>query len=358
MAGRRRYKASLDAAKDEALRACDFYNQRRQQRTLEAFLVHMLLAWHGLLQALNERDGVDLGRQWDLAAALAQRIPDPTNPVRVNAEYFIKLHELVARATPKAMSAVELLVAGKAQSWIRNFEALLVTEFGTGESLANDLRFPVFLASLTAGADGVTGARARAPRRIVAFIDAFDAKLDPAIAQDDRYEFRVLLFQKTGPKGEDDAAIEYLSVKAMSAEQRKAMDSAMVIVRDKQVPVANLDRLRPGEVVKRIQPSVPAFNVTYHTYATGYFKVRPRGGAPDPTATVGAFCLYDAAHGDYVYTQAWVNKLLRELQPDPAATLAEWRREALRHRADRAKPGRQGLGEAHSRQDQMMSETA
>ena len=107
--------------------------------------------------------------------------------------------------------------------------------------------------------------------------------------------------------------------------------------RRQRIPVANLDRLRPGEVVKRIAPRVPAFNLTYHTYATRHFKVRPRGGASDPTATVTAFCLYDAAHGDYMYTQAWVNRLLRELEPDPDATLAAWRREALAHqRADRA----------------------
>jgi hypothetical protein len=337
MAVRRRYKPSLDLAKDEALRACDFYNERRRQRSFEAFLVHIGLAWHALLQALNERDGIDLHREWDLPTALVQRFPDPANPVRVNLAFLVALGERIARATPKAMVAIELLVAGKAQSCIRNFEQIVVAEFGTPESLAGDLRFPVFLASLTGGGDGVAAARTRAPRRIVAFIDGFDAALDPAIAQDEQYEFRVLLFQKTGPKTADDAPIEYLSVKAMTAEQRRAMDSAMVIVRDKQVPVANLDRLRPGEVVKRIKPVVPAFSVTYHTYATWHFNVRPRGSAPDPTATVAAFCLYDAAHGDYVYTQAWVNKLLRDLEGDPAATLAVWRREAL---AERVSPSR------------------
>jgi hypothetical protein len=337
MAGRRRWKPSLDAAKDEALRACDFYNQRRRQRTLEAFLVHISLAWHHLLQALNERDGIDLGRTWDLPTAIRERFPDPAHPVRLNLEFFLALHERVARATPKAMSAIELLVAGKAQSCIRNFEHTLVAEFGSTESLADDLRFPVFLSSLTSGPDGLPSARARAPRRIVAFIDAFDAAVAPAVAQDDQYEFRVLLFQKTGPKNEDDAAIEYLSVKDMTPDQRKAMESAMVIVRDKHVPVANLDRLRPGEVVKRIQPAVPAFNLTYHTYATWHFKVRPRGGAPDPTATATDFCLYDAAHGDYVYTQAWVSRLLRALERDPAGTLAAWRQEALeQQRAERA----------------------
>lgn len=164
MAGRRRYRPSLDAAKDEALRACDFYNQRRQQRNLEAFLVHMSLAWHALFQALNERDGIDAHRTWDLPTALAQRFPDPANPVRVNLAFLLQLHERVARATAKAMSAIDLLVAGKTQSCIRNFESTLVAEFGTGESLANDLRFPVFLSSLTSGADGVPAARARAPR--------------------------------------------------------------------------------------------------------------------------------------------------------------------------------------------------
>jgi hypothetical protein len=337
MAGRRRYKASLDLAKDEALRACDFYNQRRLQRNFEAFLVHMGLAWHALLQALNERDGIDLHRAWDLPTALAQRFPDPANPVRLNLEFLVALHARIARSTPKAIGAIELLVAGKAQSCIRNFDQVVVGEFETGESLAGDLRFPVFLSSLTSGADGMPAARARTPRRVLAFIDAFDAALDPTVAQDDQYEFRVLLFQKTGPKTENDPAIEYLSLKAMNAEQRKAMDSALVVVRDKQVPVANLDRLRPGEVVKRIKPVVPAFNVTYHTYATRHFKVRPRGGAPDPTTTVAAFCLYDAAHGDYVYTQAWVNKLLRELENDPAATLAAWRREALAERVSRSR---------------------
>jgi hypothetical protein len=253
MAGRRRYKASLDLAKDEALRACDFYNQRRLQRNFEAFLVHMGLAWHALLQALNERDGIDLHRAWDLPTALAQRFPDPANPVRLNLEFLVALHARIARSTPKAIGAIELLVAGKAQSCIRNFDQVVVGEFETGESLAGDLRFPVFLSSLTSGADGMPAARARTPRRVLAFIDAFDAALDPTVAQDDQYEFRVLLFQKTGPKTENDPAIEYLSLKAMNAEQRKAMDSALVVVRDKQVPVANLDRLRPGEVVKRIK---------------------------------------------------------------------------------------------------------
>ena len=177
--------------------------------------------------------------------------------------------------------------------------------------------------------EALRSTRASAPRGVVGFIDEFDAQLEPAVNQNDQYEFRVLLFEKTGPRSEDDLAVEFLSPKDLSPEQRKAMDSAMVLVRDRQVPVVNLERLKPGQVVKRVQEVVPPFNLTYHTYAYRKFKARPPGNAPDPTATNPSYCIYDAAHRDYVYTPAWVLKLLHELEHDPDHVLAEWKREAL-----------------------------
>jgi hypothetical protein len=344
----RRFKHDLGIAKDEALKACDAYNQRPLQRNLETFLAHMPEAWLALFHALNERDGIDMryrtngrieridgvARTWDLPTCIERRIPNPADPVRLNLEFFLKLQRKIEhRYSAKAIDAIELLVAGKAQACIRDFENTLVSEFGTGESLASDLRFPVFLSSLTPDAhETLKSARAKAPRAIAAFIDGFDAGLDPAVAEDDRFEFRVLLFQKTGPKSDDDPAVEFLSVSDLTPEQRKAMETAMVLVRDKQVPVANLDRWRPGEVVKRVQTAVPQFSLAYHTYAYRHFNVRPRGRAPNPAATNPAYALFDAAHGDYVYTQAWVTKLLHELEADPDATLAVWKDEALAER--------------------------
>ena len=49
----------VDASKDEALLAVDLYNQSKRPRRLEAFFVHMHLAWLYLLHARFRRDGVD-----------------------------------------------------------------------------------------------------------------------------------------------------------------------------------------------------------------------------------------------------------------------------------------------------------
>lgn len=54
-----KFRHYLTAAKEEALLACDLYNERRRPRNLEAFLVHMSIAWTNLLQAMCERNKVD-----------------------------------------------------------------------------------------------------------------------------------------------------------------------------------------------------------------------------------------------------------------------------------------------------------
>ena len=84
--------------------ACDLDNQHRQARSLEAFLVHMGIAWCNLFQAICERDGVDdLERQrdgrhfvyvdgerktWDLAKMVQERLHDGNDPVRQEHRVF------------------------------------------------------------------------------------------------------------------------------------------------------------------------------------------------------------------------------------------------------------------------------
>jgi hypothetical protein len=49
-----------------------------------------------------------------------------------------------------------------------------------------------------------------------------------------------------------------------------------------------------------------------HTCAWRYFGVRPPSEADDPTKTQQEYCVYDGAHGDYLYTDAWARLLVRE----------------------------------------------
>jgi hypothetical protein len=365
MARPKRYRHYLDSAKDHALKACDFYNQRRREHNLESFVVHMSLAWLNLFQAMNERDGIDMryrdektGRIqkvdgepkiWELAKCIRERLPDERDPVRANLEFFLKFRNKIEHHyDAKAMAALGLLIAGKAQSYIRNFEDMVVVEFGAKESLATELRFPVFLSTLTPEAvAAIKAVRSRAPRAVVAFIDKFDASLADA-ANSERYEFRVRLIPKVGPKTVSDLAVEFVNVKDLAPESREELERAFVVVREKEKAIANFGRLKPGDVVKRVRAKAPDFRQHHHQLAYLRFGVRPPGGSSDPAYTDTKYCVYDAVHKDYTYTDAWVEKLLRELGSDPASTMAEWKASTARPAEPTASPPSPPAGQSIS----------
>jgi hypothetical protein len=58
------------------------------------------------------------------------------------------------------------------------------------------------------------------------------------------------------------------------------------------------------------------FTMHLHTRCWRYFKVRPPSGAADPTTTRADFCRWNPAFEQHVYTEAWVNFLVRKLSDD------------------------------------------
>jgi hypothetical protein len=154
-----RHRHHLECAKDEALLACDLYNERRRKRNLEAFLVHMSMAWNNLLQAILTQQKVSFfhkqqnGRfvrtrdgekqSWSTRDMLRHLTPGENDPMRKNVEFFIGLRDKVEhRLTPEQQQALREIVAGKSQAYLRNFEALLVTHF-PDDSVASELHLPI-----------------------------------------------------------------------------------------------------------------------------------------------------------------------------------------------------------------------
>jgi hypothetical protein len=96
----------------------------------------------------------------------------------------------------------------------------------------------------------------------------------------------------------------------------------------KEPSVANLNRLKPGIVVKRIQKGlgnpkinkngrmVDKFNMNVHMLCWIKYKARPEGGSPTPDKTDTRYCTYDDVHKDYTYNQAWVDFLIGELKDE------------------------------------------
>ncbi len=55
------------------------------------------------------------------------------------------------------------------------------------------------------------------------------------------------------------------------------------------------------------------FNQPLFTRAWRFFKVRPPAGDSAPERTDEKYCIYDEPHRDYLYSRAYVKRLIREL---------------------------------------------
>jgi hypothetical protein len=339
--GRTRRRHFLARAKDEALFACDLYNERRREPNLEAFVVHMQIAWLNLLTAIFERDGVDYyyrkGRRfvlvdgerkcWDVTKCIKTYIAAEGDPVRTNLLFFIGLRNKIEhRFNAKQRRALGLAVAGRAQSLIANFESALVTEFGQDESLADELRFPIFLSSLTSEAlDAVKALRSALPRAVTQYITDYDRGLSAATLEDQAYEFRVLLIPMKAPKSKADASITFVDERNLTAEQRQELAKMTVIVRDRFTEVGGTGRHLAGQVVTQVKAVVPTFKPHNHTDAWRFYGVRPPSRSEFPERTTTKFCVYERAFKQYTYTDAWIAFLKNELAAeDPMDVLQRW----------------------------------
>jgi hypothetical protein len=329
MAPRPRWWHQLQASKGEARLAVDLYNRTGTERRLEAFVVHMTLAWLKALQARWERDGLDLyqrdergwrkkGKYGDhLTIPLSQMLRcefKPKNPVRKNIEFFIGLRN---RIEHRYDAETALLVSGKTEALMLNYEDYLTATFGADEGLAEELRFPIFVSSITGRAvTSIKEVRKRVPMSVRTYIEKFDADLDDAVAEDGRYEFRVTLIPQLGPKSNADAAINFVRLDELTAEQREEVERVQAIVRDKQVPVTDVGFL-PKEVATEISERLGIrFTVNDHTKCWQHFQIRPPKDDAHPERTNADFCVYSKAFRRYTFTPAWVEKLARDLD-DP-----------------------------------------
>jgi Domain of unknown function (DUF3644) len=332
MAARPRWWHQLQASKDEVRLAVDLYNRVGQERQLEAFVVHMTLGWLKLLQAKYEKSG-DKRDLYTLKNGRRQRTEDgdwlmkplstlltetyeERSPVRRNVEFFLGLRHKIEHRYDRDVAA---LVAGKTQALLLNYEKEVVRFFGEDEGLAEELRFPIFLSSITDDAvAAIKEVRSRVPRAVLEYVEDHDAAMEPSIASDSSYDFRLYLIPQTSSASDADTAMTFVRLDDLDAEQRAQVDAAMTIIREKQVPVSNLGSLLPTEVVRRVKADAQIrFSMTDHTRCWQFFEVRPPEGDEHPERTKPQFCRWDSTFKRWVYTEAWVSYLVRKLgDPD------------------------------------------
>jgi len=324
----------VEASKGEALEAVAHYNRPLSDRGFEGFFMHMHIAWLYLLQAEFKKADIDFRykksdgrlervdgepRCWELAKCTRERWSDPNNAVRANLDVTVAIRNKVEHRWTEGLS---LMVAGRAQALVTNYHTELTSHFGDIHSLGVSLRFPVYVGVMSKdGAVRLAAEQARVGKGVRRLISEFEAKLDEATLEDTRYEMRVHLIERTGPKTDADMAIEFVRAadltQATREELRRQGRDGSVVVRDVVRPVILPDWVKPGVAKDNIAARLPfVFNASHFTKAWKKLRVRPPTGDPKPMITKSQYCAYDEPHKDYVYSPAYIDKLVTLLDTE------------------------------------------
>ena len=336
MTGRSRRTATLQAAVDEACLAARLYNDPAEVRSFEGFVIHMHLAWLYLLHATLTRDAVDIryrdrlqlrklarvdgeAKRWELAKCVRHRWPIEKDPVRANIEFFIALRNKIEHRYARFQRALTVATGGHAQALLLNFEEELRSQFGEKYSLADRLRFPVFVGTFTKhGEEALRTLHAALPAPLRKFIASYHAGLDQSVQDDPRFALRLRVTLELASKNPDVPAIQFTRLDDMTDQERAAVETmgqkGQVVIREQKRSVQHLDWFKPSEATKQIARQIPhRFNGHHFTLAWRKLAVRPPAKDPRPEHTDERYCIYDRAHRDYVYSPAYVAKLVKEL---------------------------------------------
>lgn len=327
----KRVKELIAKSTDSAILAVDIYNKPATKFRSFSFIVLMNIAWTSLFHAIFERKGVKYfyreknsnryiymdgqKRAWGLSDCIKEYFKDQNPPLRENLRFFIGLRNQIEH---RFLPALDLEIFGECQALLLNYEKLLTQEFGEGISLSKSLAIPLQLLTVDSKWRNkvLKEIQSREYETIKEYIDSFRFSLNETVWDSSEYSFKVFLVPKLGNRQRSaDVAVEYIPYDPNKPEEMEEYKKVVAFIKEKQVPVVNPGRLKPGEVSQRVKD---ALDITFeasshHARCWKYYKVRPSSDSNFPEKTKIKYCQYDVPHNDYIYTEEWVKFLISEL---------------------------------------------
>jgi hypothetical protein len=325
---------NLEKCRAATIAAVDVYNRPGPRFRTAHFIVLIVMAWTALFHAIFYRkrrkpwykkkgknpkgdryvhiDGEP--KHWELGECLAQYFGGNNQPERKNLEFLIVLRNKIEH---RHLPELDAGLYGECQAALLNLEELLTSEFGVryalAEQLAVSLQFSRLIPSekKKAAKELATGVA----KSVKEYVETFRGGLPSSTLNSTKYSFNVFLVPKVSNKKDlSDTAVEFIKIDEGNKDELARLEKLNVLIKEKHIPIANLDLYKPTQVVAKVQAQLPhKFTIGSHTAGWQYFKVRPAGGATKPEVTDSKYCVYDAAHKDYLYTEAWVDKLAKNL---------------------------------------------
>jgi hypothetical protein len=326
-------KDHLEKCRSAAIAAVEAYNRPGPRFRTAQYLVLIVIAWTALLHAVFYRRGRrpwvrqrKTGRRvryvkihgdykhWDLEECLKQHLGGKQSPERKNLEFLLGLrHKIEHRHLPE----LDVTLYGECQAALMNLEELIVREFGPKWALADQLAVSLQFSRLIPDEKSRAAKllATKSAKAVIDYVERFRGKLTTSVINSIRYSFSVYLVPKVANRAAlADAAVQFVKVDEASPQELARLEKLNVLIKEKQIPIANLGLYKPSEVVEEVKKRLPfSMDLHAHTRAWKHYKIRPPRGDAHPELTRSEHCVYDETHKDYVYTKAWVEKLAREL---------------------------------------------
>lgn len=327
-------KDNLEKCRASAVAAVEVYNRPGPRFRTAHFVVLIVMSWTALFHAIFYRRGnkpwykkpgkhpkgdrflkIDgEPKHWDLSECVKQYFAANTPPERKNIEFLIGLRNKIEH---RHIPELDPGLYGECQATLLNLEALISGEFGAHYALVEQLAVSLQFSGLVPSQkkDAAKRLASKAAKSVKEYVEKFRAGLPSSTLNNTKYSFNVFLVPKVANRRDlADVAVEFIKVDETNREELERLEKLNVLIKEKHIPIANLDLYKPSEVVKQVQAVIPhKLNVSGHTEAWKHFNIRPKFGAPNPQVTDGRYCVYDAVHKDYAYTRAWVEKLKVDL---------------------------------------------
>lgn len=270
----RAVKGALQKARDSALLAVEVYNKPAVTFKSSGYITLMVISWTSLFHAIffrrrkkpfyKEENGrfarVDGDfKHWELDECLRQYYgADTGNPVCKNLEFFIPLRNKIEH---RSMPELDASIFGECQAMLLNFDEMLEKEFGAKYCLRESLSFSL---QLFPGADSLVQAVKKNPstKPVMEFIQQFRSTISPGISASGKFAFKAFLIQVANHKSESALPIQFVHYDKLTEDEKKQVSHLVALIKFKEIPVSNLDVMKPGEVVKKVQAGLGSPRIT------------------------------------------------------------------------------------------------
>jgi hypothetical protein len=298
----------LIRAREAMALAVQIFNSPTLKFKTEVFSILVNVAWTYLLHQFYIRKKVGIagsdGRTLLLTQMLKRADCPLTGGMKRNLE-AIKLirdeveHNLLGKSDLKWLSLF--------QACCLNFDKVIQDLFGKQLSLQQELGVALQFARLN-----MDQIAALHKYEVPEHIEALDARLREGLTEEQlsdlEYQFRVVYTLDSASKSRS-------NIQFIHPGSDKAREIRNVLVKHKLAD--ELFPHKPNRVVRLVaERAKRRFTSHNHTQAWRKFSVRPGARSKQPDSTNKEYCIYHSAHGDYTYSEKWIDFLVDKISTD------------------------------------------